>query len=404
MAAAWGGPAAVLPAAIGCALLGLACTRDDPAPAAPADASTDADLRLEVAEPAPAPRPGMVWIPPGVLIAGTPPDKLPRVADEEMAGEQVVMRGFYIDTYPWPNEPGAIPTTNVGLEEARAQCESVGKRLCTELEWERACKGPSNSSYEYGDAYKATVCNTGTTRALVPNGVNASCLSGFGVHDMHGGVWNWTASRWRREGAKRELWTLRGGNGPAGERIGRCANGRALKAETRREDIGFRCCAGEQNSFEVVLSVTRGEPLVWQAPDDKVAPQLEKLIPEEVAAATRGRRREDQFRVERMWRWHPTGNEELIVGGGCSHPAGHASCGIVVARMHLDTALLLAFVSTDWWQPTVGETDTAREIFLYGGDELGAFRKKVSYEWGRIASADKERKRKRKGKREPTFD
>ena len=42
----------------------------------------------------------MVWIPPGVLIAGTPLDKLPRVADEEMAGEQVVMRGFYVDVFP----------------------------------------------------------------------------------------------------------------------------------------------------------------------------------------------------------------------------------------------------------------------------------------------------------------
>jgi hypothetical protein len=386
------------------ALFALACSRSDATPDAAPDAAVDGGPRLEVAEPAPPPRPGMVWIPPGVLIAGTPADKLPRVADEEMAGEQVVMRGFYIDTYPWPNEPGSIPTTNIGRDEARLQCESLGKRLCTELEWERACKGPSNGIYEYGDVYKASICNTGTSRALVPNGISAGCLSGFGVHDMHGGVWNWTASRWRREGAKPELWTVRGGNGPAGERIGRCANGRALKADTRREDIGFRCCAGEQNSFEVVLAVTRGEPLVWQPPDDRVAPQLEKLVPEEVAALTRGRRPEDQFEVERMWRWHPTGNEALIIGGGCAHPPGHASCGVVVARMHLDTAMLLAFVSTDWWQPTLGETDTARELFLYGGDELGAFRKKVSYEWGRIAAADKERKRKRKGKREPTFD
>ena len=47
-------------------------------------------------DPAPPPIAGMVWIPKGTLIVGTPLDKTPRVADAEMAGEQVVMGGFYI--------------------------------------------------------------------------------------------------------------------------------------------------------------------------------------------------------------------------------------------------------------------------------------------------------------------
>src|SRR5688500_10808005 len=91
---------AMVPGALSGALLALfalACSRSDATPDAAPDAAVDGGPRLEVAEPAPPPRPGMVWIPPGVLIAGTPADKLPRVADEEMAGEQVVMRGFYID-------------------------------------------------------------------------------------------------------------------------------------------------------------------------------------------------------------------------------------------------------------------------------------------------------------------
>jgi hypothetical protein len=401
-------PAGLVPpirarAALLALLPAFGCSRAEVTPA-PYDAAADAAPPWEVAQPAPEPRPGMVWIPGGVLIAGTPPDKLPRVADEEMAGEQVVMRGFYIDTYAYPNEPGAIPTTNVTQAEAKEVCEKHGKRLCTELEWERACKGAGNTMFEYGDTYKPSMCNTGTTKALVPNGVNTGCVSAFGVHDLHGGVWNWTASRWGREGAKPDQWTLRGGNGVAGERIGRCANGRPVKPDVRREDIGFRCCAGEPNSFEVVLAVSRGQPLEWQPPDSSIAPQLEKLAPEEIHARTRGRRPEDQYKVERMWLWHPIGNEELVIGGGCSHPEGHAACGIVIARMRLDTAVLLAFVSTDWWQPTVGETETARQIFLYGGDELGAFRKRISYEWGLVGAKDKERKHKRKGKREPTYD
>jgi hypothetical protein len=158
------------------------------------------------------------------------------------------------------------------------------------------------------------------------------------------------------------------------------------------------------NSFEVVLSVVRGEPLRWQAPDARIAPLLEKLAPPEIQDAVRGRRPEEQFRVERMWVWHPLGNEELYVGGGCAHPPGEAMCGILVTRMRFDVPVLLAFIPSDLWQPTVGETETPRELFLYGGDRNGAFRKRVSYEWGRISAAEKERKKKRKGKRKATYD
>ncbi len=385
------------------AALGSGC-RADGAGRPDLDGSTDGAPPWDVYQPQPEPRPGMVWIPPGVLIAGTPPDRIPRVPDEEMAGEQVVMRGFYIDTFPYPNEVGAIPTTNLSQPEALAICEQQGKRLCTELEWERACKGPGNTSYEYGDVYKPSVCGTGSARALTPNGVNAGCQSGFGVHDLHGGPWTWTSSQWGRDATKPGLVAVRGGNGYAGELVGRCANGKGIKPEAHRPEIGVRCCAGEVNSFEVVLAVTRGDALAWQAPDAKLAPRLAELAPEEIKEATRGRRPEDGFKVERMWAWHPLGNEELWIAGGCAHPLGHAMCGVVVARMRFDAPVALTFVSTEWWEPTVGETDTAREVFVYGGDKNGAFRKKLSYEWGRLVTGDKQRKRKHKGKREPTYD
>ncbi|APR80678.1 serine/threonine kinase [Minicystis rosea] len=367
--------------------------------------ASDAGLGAGVGAPAadaptePEPRPGMVWIPPGVLIAGTPPDRLPRVADEEMAGEQVVMRGFYIDIYPYPDEVGAIPTTNIDQAEARALCETQGKRLCTELELERACKGPTNGTYEYGDTYKPNVCATGSGRTLVPNGVNTSCQSGFGVHDLHGGVWSWTTSQWKRDPAKSGLVSLRGGNGAAGELVGRCANGRAQKPDTRREDVGVRCCAGDPNTFEVVLSVSRGDPLKWQPAEDRIAPQLEKLVPAEVQEGDR------KLKIERIWAWHPLGNEELWIGGGCVRPGAkeHAHCGVVIGRMHFDTAVALSWVSSEYWQPTILEAEGAREIFLIGGDRNGAFRRRVTYAWGRITIADKERKKRRKGEKEPRF-
>jgi hypothetical protein len=376
--------------------------------------SSDAGLgfaAIDAGAEVPEPRPGMAWIPPGVLIAGTPPDRLPRVADEEMAGEQVVMRGFFVDLYPYPNEVGAIPTTNLSLADAKRACEEQSKRLCTELELERACKGPDNTTYEYGDQYKAPACTTGSLRSLVPNGVNASCVSGFGVHDLHGGIWSWTSSAWKRDASKPGLTSVRGGNGQQGELIGRCANGRGLKPEARREDTGVRCCAGDANEFEVVLNVVRGEPLKWLPADPKLAPKLEALVPDAIKEATSGKRAEDAFKIERVWLWHPLGNEELVVGGGCAHTGAERtksgedkSCGVVIARVHFETPSLLAFISSDWWQPTLAEAETPRELFLNGGDRNGAFRRRVAYAWGKLTIADKERKRKHKGEKEPRYD
>ena len=126
---------------VACALFG--CSSRSCSDGASGKGAEPVVVVLPEPERLPVPRKGMVWIEAGALIAGTSPDQLPRIADEEMPGVQVVMHGFYIDQYPYPNESGAIQTTNVTRDEARSRCELIGKRLCTELEWERACKGPN---------------------------------------------------------------------------------------------------------------------------------------------------------------------------------------------------------------------------------------------------------------------
>ena len=236
-----------------------ACRRDSTS-GAPAPSAT-----VFVPRPAPSgpgtPRPGMAWIPPGTVRVGTPPDRTPRIADEELAHDERQMGGFYIDLYPYPDEAGAIPTTNVTRDEAARLCEARGKRLCTELEWERACKGAENSPYEYGDAYRAASCGTGVAAeegARRPTGDHVACKSSFGVADMHGGPWEWTDSRWQRgpsaapgparDGGARDLAVLRGGNAALGELVGRCANARGSPSGSRALTVGFRCCAGPRNS------------------------------------------------------------------------------------------------------------------------------------------------------------
>jgi sulfatase modifying factor 1 len=346
----------------------------------------------------PPPRPGMVWIPGGPLVAGTPYGKTPRVPDEEMAGEQLVMRGFYTDVYPYPNEPGALPKVGVTHPEAQAACEAQGKRLCTELELERACKGPENTTYEYGETYKPNACGTGNGRTPGPNGMNAACRSGFGVHDVHGGAWTWTASPWKRDPSKPGLFAIRGGNGTPGELIGRCANGRGAKPDTRSAEVGFRCCAGEVNPFEVTVSITRGEALSLKPPDGKIAPALEKLARSDPDAPKTG-----HFLVERMWIWRPFGNEEIWIGGGCSESRKikgkkrRDGCGVMLGREGGDAPMSLGFVASNRWQPTLALANSSREVFVYGGDEHGAFRRKIAYDWGKITVGEKARKKEGKG-------
>ncbi|RYE86084.1 MAG: hypothetical protein EOO75_16175, partial [Myxococcales bacterium] len=278
-----------------------------------AGASADA---VDSSEPAPsstlspqAPPRGMVWVPPGVLLAGTPERQYPRLTDAEMAGAQVVMRGFFIDELPYPNEPGAIPRTGLSQPEAQELCEQQGKRLCTELEWERACKGPDNRPYPYGVTYREADCGTGAVRPRVPPvGMLPNCKSAFGVRDLVGSVAQWTASPWGR-GTDGNLVAVRGVPGEPGEVLGRCAHGAARSPADKNPLVGTRCCAGERNLAEVSLTVSRPEPLVPYVPREVDQKLVTEHPPPELAAQLGSSRA--VFRLLQAWRWHPAGNEEL---------------------------------------------------------------------------------------------
>jgi hypothetical protein len=351
----------------------------------------------------------MVWVPPGDLIAGTPPGREPRVADVEMAGETVAMTGFWIDAYLHPNEAGALPTTGVTRDQAVALCAGQQKRLCSELELERACKGPQNAIHPYGDTYRGSGCGTTARRAgASPNGFFTACTSGFGVHDPVGNAWSWTSSDWGR-GSTASWVALRGGGSGPGELVARCANAAHADASERRADLGVRCCQGPENLARVVLEVEKGAGLTLLHEDAASERALEALLaggaPAEgpltadaPAPPTMGG--SPRFDIERVWTWRPLGNEELRVGGGCDRTTQPKECGVIIARPSEGALVPLSFAATDRWTPTLGLADGSRVLWVYGGDRAGAFRKRVAYDWGRVAiGAEKERKKKRKGKK-----
>jgi formylglycine-generating enzyme len=54
---------------------------------------------------------------------------------------------------------GAVPQGYINQIEASAACVEAGKRMCTDTEWLRACRGPSDTTYPYGNARQTGVCN-----------------------------------------------------------------------------------------------------------------------------------------------------------------------------------------------------------------------------------------------------
>ena len=331
----------------------------------------------------------MAWIEGGALVAGTRPEALPRIADEEMPGEQVILKGFYIDIFPYPNEEGALSLTHVDQAEAAGLCRVENKRLCSELEWERACKGPDNFVYEYGDRYSADWCGTGEEPRTLPHGLRVGCRSGFGVGDMHGGVWEWTGSPWGR-GHSGRLVTLRGGNGADGELVGRCANARPSSPASKSRNVGFRCCAGARNEAEVALRMERGQVLARrESIDRKIANLLLDSGGDEIKEALGNGGR---LNVERMWWWRPIANERLVVAGGCIDAGAPKSCGIVIGRRILNRCRALAAVSSGRWVPTLYIDKDARDLWVLGADARGRFRVRMQYSHGRVAAGSKDRR------------
>ncbi len=360
-----------------------------------APAKSDAPIAVALNDAAGGPNPapqGMVWVAPGMLRAGTPKNTVPRITEEEMPGVEETMTGYWIDALPYPDEPGAIATSNVSRDEAAQLCSAKGKRLCTELEWEHACKGASNTTYEYGDTYAADKCGTGQTideAAKRPSGDRIACKSGFGVREMHGGPWEWTASAWGR-GRKDDIGVLRGGNAVAGELVGRCANAIGRTPTTKSPVMGFRCCKGDVNAAKVELAVSTGRALEPQMKADTARIGREaRAIPSVTLPET------GKFFITSSWTWRPAPNESLVLASGCSayenniKPVG---CALFVFRPDADPSadVVLAGVTADVGIGEMVLAGDSRHVRVRGLlSQGGLYARDVTYVYGRVVIGDK---------------
>ncbi|MDX2053937.1 MAG: hypothetical protein SFV15_16160 [Polyangiaceae bacterium] len=150
-----------------------------------------------------------------------------------------------MDRLPFPNNPTQPAKTGVTRAEAERLCVEAGARLCTELEWERACKGPGNDTYVTGANWDEACAKTPTR-----------CASGFDVLALGVTRGEWVRGEVHQKGGK-QLAVARGARsavngGP------RCALRTPLAPDTSGTDLGFRCCHGAPNAASVTAP-ERGE-------------------------------------------------------------------------------------------------------------------------------------------------
>ena len=149
----------------------------------------------------------------------------------EMPQHQVNIDGFFMSRYEitqaqWqavmgnlpngipPNFRGTdFPVVNVNWHQANDFCQKLslltGKtyRLPTEAEWEYAAKAGSDAPFGFGKSINSNLANFMATvpsfsavkgeyrQSLVAVG-SFKAFNGFGLADMHGNVWEWTADNW----------------------------------------------------------------------------------------------------------------------------------------------------------------------------------------------------------------
>ena len=143
-----------------------------------------------------------------------------------------------VDAYEYPNVADENPRDMVSHEQAVSLCEQAGKHLCTIEEWQAACRGKDNTKYSYGDGYKQNKCNTNTKTAK-RSGRKEQCRSWWGMYDMNGNLWEWTATASKEHP---NMFYVAGGawNTNNGSR---CTESKfSFYPQNQYPSVGFRCC------------------------------------------------------------------------------------------------------------------------------------------------------------------
>jgi eukaryotic-like serine/threonine-protein kinase len=176
----------------------------------------------------------MVEIPAGEFMMGSPVGELQR-GNDESPQHQVRVPGFYMGRFTvthaqWQRVMGhqqgvfrweKNPVDSIDWGDAQAFCkklsQSMGRtyRLPSEAEWEYACRAGTTTPFHFGETITTNLANYRGTEwdygqvypgnyGSGPKGeyrnlttpVGSFPANGFGLHDMHGNVWEWCEDVW----------------------------------------------------------------------------------------------------------------------------------------------------------------------------------------------------------------
>jgi tRNA A-37 threonylcarbamoyl transferase component Bud32 len=148
----------------------------------------------------------------------------------------------FVDRYEYPNRANARPTTKVDWADAVKLCEEAGKHLCSEDEWQVACKGDTQLAFPWGDTLERDRClvKGRKVKGPVAAGSKAKCVGAAGVFDLVGNVAEWTSTA-VRDGKPQRV--TRGGSFMQSDsKLGCDARDYSLPGLGGFKHIGLRCC------------------------------------------------------------------------------------------------------------------------------------------------------------------
>jgi iron(II)-dependent oxidoreductase len=168
---------------------------------------------------------------------------------------EVTVRAFLMHKASYrPAHAGpGLPATGISWADADAYCRASGKRLPTEAEWERGCRGPMGNDYAYGSEFDSTRGRTGMGVKDGPLETGSFGAGNAGAFDMTGNVWEWCSDWYDRDYYKMspsrnaqgpvtgDRHVLRGGAWYSNASFSKCTHRPGNIRSERDPSFGFRC-------------------------------------------------------------------------------------------------------------------------------------------------------------------